>query len=196
VRTRRKLHPALKHGGHSAMALLPGESRADFEKLHRDLISEFAPAGALEDEIVADMAGFVWRKQNLASFQIAKGATRYYEHVRREKLPVPTSKPMPGFATVETILGMKYPDPEKVKAAEEAAVEQARKDLGWMYEFVEIGEIATIDRLMKEIDVHERLDAMIDRCLKRLLCVRGVKSLSPASQAAQPPRIPPLTEAA
>ena len=42
-------HPALKHGAYSATAVLPGESRAAFEKLHRDLIAELTPSGVLED---------------------------------------------------------------------------------------------------------------------------------------------------
>ena len=33
-------HPALKHGAYSATAVLPGERRAAFEKLHRGLIAE------------------------------------------------------------------------------------------------------------------------------------------------------------
>ena len=39
---------ALRHGGYSANAVLGGEDRAEFEELHRDLISEFSPDGALE----------------------------------------------------------------------------------------------------------------------------------------------------
>ena len=126
MRKTRKLHPAIKHAGYSAMALLPGEIRADFEKLHADLIAEFAPTGALEDEIVAEMAGLIWRKQNLASFRKAQQAQRYYDNLRREKEPEWTLKPMRGYATMEQILGLKPPDPVKVKAAEDAAVEPAR----------------------------------------------------------------------
>ena len=54
-------HPALKHAGYSATTLLPGESAADFESLHRKLISEFNPNGALEDNIVATVAHLIWR---------------------------------------------------------------------------------------------------------------------------------------
>ena len=49
-------HPAIKHGAYSAIAVLPGESRAEFEKLHRDLMAEFTPSGALEDDIVMNIA--------------------------------------------------------------------------------------------------------------------------------------------
>src|SRR5215471_4896077 len=58
-----RLHPAVKHGVYSATALLPGESPAEFEKLHGSLIAEFAPCGVLEDDIVMTMARLVWRKQ-------------------------------------------------------------------------------------------------------------------------------------
>jgi len=48
-------------------------------------ILNFGFAGALEDEIVATLALLVWRKQNLASFQIAKDAQQYYNNITREK---------------------------------------------------------------------------------------------------------------
>jgi hypothetical protein len=54
-----KNHPALKHGGYAATAILPVENRADFEKLHQSLIAELAPVGALEDDIVATIARMV-----------------------------------------------------------------------------------------------------------------------------------------
>ena len=60
---------------------------------------------------------------------------------------------------------------------ERAAEAEARKELKDLYRLVEIGEEATIDWLMKDLAVHERLDAMIEKCLKRLLLIRGVKSL-------------------
>jgi hypothetical protein len=49
----------------------------------------------------------------------------------------------------------------------EAAEDQARKELGERYALVEIGETATMDRLLQDLAVEERLDAMIDKCLKR-----------------------------
>ena len=73
MRTRiNRIPPALKTSAFSATAILPGESRAAFEKLHRDLIAEYAPSGVLEDDIVAHMARLVWRKQNLWTLRIAE----------------------------------------------------------------------------------------------------------------------------
>ena len=37
----------------------------------------------------------------------------------------------------------------------------------------------TIEQLFEDLSVMERLDSMIDRCVKRLLMVRGAKSMSP-----------------
>ena len=50
---REKLPPALKHAAYSATSILPGESLAEFEKLHQSLIADISPAGPLEEDIVA-----------------------------------------------------------------------------------------------------------------------------------------------
>jgi hypothetical protein len=47
----KRVHPALKHGGYSAKNILPGESRSRFNRLHRGIIAELCPDGALEYEI-------------------------------------------------------------------------------------------------------------------------------------------------
>jgi hypothetical protein len=76
------------------------------------------------------------------------------------------------------------------------------QELGKIYELAEIGEPATIDRLLRDLEVEDRLDAMIDKCLKRLLFLRGLKSLPTASSSAPPQaiaesqRIPGPTRAA
>src|SRR5215472_7115262 len=110
-----KTHSALKHGGYAATIILPGEDPAEFAQLHRKLIAELTPNGAMEEDIVATMAGLVWRKQNLATFRIAE--------------------------------------------------DQARNELGDTYELVEIGETATFGRLMTELQLEERFDTGIDKCL-------------------------------
>jgi hypothetical protein len=49
----KKRHPALKHGGYSSTAVLPGENPAEFEELYQALMVELAPRGALEENIAA-----------------------------------------------------------------------------------------------------------------------------------------------
>ena len=67
----------------------------------------------------------------------------------------------------------------KVEAAIEAARDQARGELGTDYQLVEVGAAATVEGLHEDLEADERLDAMIDKCVKRLLFVRGLKSMTP-----------------
>ena len=159
-------HPALKHAGYSATTLLPGEDRGAFEKLHRELIAELAPVGALEEDIVADVARLTWRKRNLATCRIAELAKARRDQIQRERQ-------IGSFLSGD--------DPE--------ADEQARQELGDIHELIDIGETATLDGLMKELDLADRLQGMINRCLKQLLMVRGVKSLSSAAVSESTPQI-------
>jgi hypothetical protein len=50
--------------------------------------------------------------------------------------------------------------------------------------------------LMNSLALEDRLDGLIDKCLKRLLFVRGVKSVSSASASASSPRLLAATNAA
>jgi hypothetical protein len=198
----KKTHPALKHGGYSATSILPGEDLAAFEKLRRELIAELSPKGVLEHDIVATIARLVWRKRNLATFRLAELARKHYDAIRYEHIATVDKK-----YNADPLLEIMHPgrrDAEQAerKAAVETADREARKDLAEAYELAEIGEPATFDRLLQELGVEERLDAMIDRCLKRLLFLRGLKSLPRASSSAplqpiaEPQRIPGPTRAA
>ncbi len=172
----KKTHPALKHAGYAATSLLPGESAAQFGKLHQDLIAELVPNGALEDDIVASVAHLLWRKQNFATFRIAELARSHCQQIENEEVPSPPSFFDPAFMV----------DPALREAGYRAAEVRARKELGDTYELVEIGEAATVDAMMKDLEIQERLDAMIYKCLKRLLFLRGLKSISEVSSSAPP----------
>jgi hypothetical protein len=50
--------------------------------------------------------------------------------------------------------------------------------------------------LMSSLALEDRLDGLIDKCLKRLLFVRGVKSVSAASVSGASPRLLAATNAA
>jgi hypothetical protein len=176
----KKSHPALKHGAYSATGLLPGENPAEFEKLHQALIDELAPTGSLEEDIVATMARLLWRKQNLETFRVAEHARNRRSAIQSEKLP---SKDLWAILDGDNI------DPAKRQELTRAADHQARQELGENYKLVEIGATATVDRLIKDLEVEERLDGAIDKCLKRLLFLRGLKSLSQASSSPPQQRI-------
>jgi hypothetical protein len=81
---------------------------------------------------------------------------------------------------------------EEAEAARQVAMrfgdEQAQDEPGEYYELSQ-GDIATPDRLIADLQVEERLDAAVEKCIKRLLMLRGVKSMSVASsQLAQSPK--------
>ena len=165
-----KVHPALKHAGYSATTLLPGEDSAAFESLHRALIAEFIPVGALEEDIVADIARLTWRKQNLQTFRIAELAKERHQKIRSEKVPGADLLP---FIVFDDDIGSAV-----AREGYRAAEKQARQELGDIYQLIDIGEPAAVKGLMKELEIKERLDGLISKCLKQLLMVRGVKSLS------------------
>jgi len=159
--------PALKHGGYSATAVLPGESVAKFNQLHRDLISELDPTGPLEEDTVETIARLVWRKMNLRTLSIAEDAQSRWSAVKRFDVEYNYLEPETHYPKSE----------EEIQSAENEAKESLGKNFRW----VEVGEGATFDGLEKELQVKERLDSLIDRCLKRLLFLRGLKSIAPAS---------------
>ena len=158
--------PALKHGGYSGMTLLPGENATAFEKLHADLIAEWSPTGPLEDDIVASLARLIWRKQNLSTYRKADAAKGRFKKIGYELLVTRD---------------------EQARARERTAKKQARKELGAAWELVEAGDAVTIDCLLSELTVMDRLDGMIDRCIKRLLLARGCKSISASSTTVPTP---------
>ena len=169
---RNRIPPALKHGAYSATAVLPGESQADFDKLHRDLITEYAPSGVHENYIVMKMARRIWRGNNLGTQRIAERAQRRWSAIRDD-----ANSLLPILVEAKR--------EERMRAADD----QARQELGDIYyELAELGEAATFDGLIKELEVEERLDAGVARCLKELLLVRGVKSVAATPEATSPKR--------
>jgi len=171
----KKIHPALKHAGYSAAVILPGENRAEFEELYQDLLSEFCPDGPLEHDIVAELARLLWRKQNIPIYRKAEIARQCCDLSASEERPRSYSE---WSVDIEEVIAA------QCAGAVRASESRARKKLGEDYELVAIGELATPSRLLLELDLAATLDGHIDRCLKRLLHVRGIKSLATTSASA------------
>jgi hypothetical protein len=141
------------------------------------LIAEYSPNGLHENDIVATMARLLWRKQNLKTLRIAELARRHLEQV----MPQVEAFLRPSKANDSAGSDA----PSAIETAIRGAEDQTREEFGEAYELVELGEAATVECLMNDLNVQERLEAMIDKCLKRLLFVRGLKSIS------APPSLPP-----
>jgi hypothetical protein len=238
---RRRIHPALKHGGYSGMDVLPGEDPAEFETLHNELVAEYAPTARHEHEIVETMARLMWRKRCLWSYGLAEfarkrhsaielarekaGETRSHEiwikkcdHrekvddaleqyraekdakgeplSREEMQQIEAQYADPDVAAEEEYdeLWFKviaHPKHREHTAQQQAEEEKIRREMGdAAFELARLSQVATTGYLMHELSIIDRIDAMIDRCLKRLLLVRGVKSISPSLSKPTPKQIP------
>jgi hypothetical protein len=162
-----------KHGGYSTRRAVPGEREADFKKLKDEVIDELKPTGALEHDVVDTIGWLLWRKQNMGVFRVAEQLRQIRDQFiddayRQRNVDRGFGAPLcPGEAE----------DTAKRKEAERAGEAEARKKIGRdQYEWIE-SEAATVVGLLKDVELEERLNASIYRCIKQLLALRGVKSL-------------------
>jgi len=160
------LPPALKHGAYSTATLLPGEDKAEFDRLHQSLIAELEPVGALEEHIVANVARFVWRRDHLDILRVTKLIESRVWTLVKDRL-------MAGIAAGS----------DDIDARRAEAEAEAREELGEICDLTKID--ATDSRLANEIETRARLDEMIDKGLKRLLFLRGLKSVARPAPAAR-----------
>jgi hypothetical protein len=178
--------PAFKHGIYSAIGLLPTEDPAEFEKFKEEIFDDYKPVGRSEKIIVEEIACLQWRLQHLSTYGIAMRA-RERRSAIYSKLDPPQWFPPPLGIEPESR------SPEELEALRKSLVKQVRTELGPAIELVEIGDVTTIEYLEKELGIRERLHGMIARLEKRLLYLRGIKSISPSSATSSPQ---PLLEAA
>jgi hypothetical protein len=171
--------PALKHGIYSGIGLLPTEDPAKFQAFKQDVFDELAPVGRLEEDIVEHIACLVWRRQNLFTYCLANRARAWHSSIYSTLVPSMQWELSP-LHEPETR------SPEELAALRQSAGEQARAELGAAIALVEIGEVATIEYLEKELAIFERLNGMIARAFKSLLYVRGIKSMSGPGPAGSP----------
>jgi hypothetical protein len=144
-----------------------------FTKHQKDIIDEFRPNGPVEHDIVMTIARALWRKQNLATFETAQLVKFRYRQIIDEEL-----KSRGISSSHSQMFVHREENQAPLEEAWRAAQMQARSELGDSCEYRD-DDFGTIDRLMKDLEVVQRLDAVVDKCVKRLLMVRGVKALAP-----------------
>jgi hypothetical protein len=74
---------AVRHGLLSRQPLLPGEDPAELEALTRQLIEHLDPEAGVEELLVDDIVGLVWRLRRLARVEVALYAVGLPEPVLR-----------------------------------------------------------------------------------------------------------------
>ena len=196
---------ALKHGAFSKVAILPGENPREFEELHSALIEEWAPTGPTEEEAVLSIAIGMWRKRRVQKFIQARIRVWRADpenpiygdaNILRELPTIIKETPhrveqafahlSPQFADH---LRQKCPqgDYESTSAwAQAIALEISSVLLPEAERFCrpssqilldQSAAILSPDNFKHELAVDERIDAMIDRAIKRLIQIKAMKQM-------------------
>jgi len=186
----KRVPPALKHGIHSGLGLLPTESRAKFRKFRKQIFAELNLDGQLEQDIGEQIVLLEWRRQNLFTYDLAQRAWARCNAIRSELVPQVRYLNLPVLAFEPD---PENPTPDELKAAHRRADKKIQIELGGALELVGLGDVATLGYLEKRLAIEDRLDAMIARLYKKLAYVRAIKSMSPPSL---PVSAPPLLEKA
>jgi hypothetical protein len=173
---------AMKHGGYSNTTLLPNEDAKAFKKLHDDLRNELLPTGPLEEDIVLSIARLLWRKQNMSTYRAVEWAQKELERIHARYGP-----------SYLPPLGQDYRSAAEIESDDNAREEELKAVTHDAEAFIEMRDLVTIERLYEDLEIINRLDSLIDRALKRLLMVRGVKSISasPPANSSRKRRVPP-----
>jgi len=174
----KRVPPALKHGAYSKFVLLPGEDPAEFEELHRDLIADLAPNGRMEEETVASIAHLVWRRQNFAMMADSLMADSLMANSLMANSLEKAGTKQSANSKEDWRFGPSFL--EKLHKAQRDREEEV------LAERHEIAKEETLNRLMKVLELEERLNAMIDRLIKRLLTLRGLKSITSSPTTTHP----------
>lgn len=62
---------AISHGLTSSQAVLPGESKAEFNGLRAAVFASLLPSGALENQLVERIVSLIWRLRRVQVFEVA-----------------------------------------------------------------------------------------------------------------------------
>jgi hypothetical protein len=188
---------ALKHGVFCAADVLPGEDAREFEDLVDAVFAEYEPSGPVEEDAARSIASAIWRKQRLSIFLRAQRASALLDGFLEGR---PNDNRKEYFALVLTLTDamssaksrdeiFKYNDMlEKVfqeldikrrrtsKAANMAF--DSQMDEAWVdVELAVLGEAISPEQYVKRLELEQRLDAKIDRAVKRLLQLKAMKSV-------------------
>jgi hypothetical protein len=198
---------ALKHGVYSGKSILPGEDPKEFDAQLKSLFDEWQPNGPSEEETVRSLADYLWRKNRLDIFarqQHAKAVLDENWELMRPILDEAekyTDKPdefrkrllsgdlQHAVLRLAPVFGDEVlPSPDilekRARAVRTVCDALGLKKLkgGLLPESVQTAELVFAETLTpesfeEELAVRERLDGMIDRCIKRLIHLKVGKRL-------------------
>ena len=183
---------ALKHGAFSTTTVLPGESIVEFDALHARLVAHLMPEGDLETDAVLAIARLLWRKERLHRLRrMPKPSFAFImdpRHPRYEpgkwtyavkRSNMPDAPPPPPYTLGSSA---RPPNPPAEQTDAPAPPEATEPDL------------PTLDTVMEDFEREAKLDAMIDRSLRKLTRLQSRRQIK--GERGRPDLLLPLPEAA
>jgi hypothetical protein len=192
---------ALKHGAFSRTLILPWESIAEFAELYNDLIAEWKPIGPSEQDAVLTIAKGIWRKRRMQAF-LENELEQHscdpnhlaYNEVEMLRMLYSSIETQPdkfetwlrGLPTQKADdLRRKFPRKDFQSDSDwvQAVQHEIKSNLLPAARPVEhlVGPSASVlftDKAIEhDIGVEERIDAMIDRAIKRLVQTKAMKQM-------------------
>jgi hypothetical protein len=196
-----KKRNALKHGANATEVMLWSEKYQDYEALRDALYQEFSPSGSTEEYLVRTLLDLRWRRRRLECHEqivIQQQLDKLHaenensHHVDNLRSFAPEFDEATSVEQVEAVLAPLSPlysntirnrwpfktgdDPQKwgPKIAEGLLAWKPAPRHEQADEFVKILDLNEFDMALARI---ERLDAMIDRTIKRLMQLKTMKQM-------------------
>ena len=196
-----KKRNALKHGANATEVMLWSERYEDYEALRAGLYQEFSPSGSTEEDLVRTLLNLRWRRRRLECHELIviqqrldklREENEHSHHVDNLRSFAPEFEEASSVEQVEAVLARLDPiysntirnrspfkagdDPQKWGA------QIAEGLLAWepepRYEQAdEFLKILDLDEFDKSLDRIERLDANIDRTIRRLMQLKTMKQM-------------------
>ena len=196
-----KKRNALKHGANAKEVMLWSEKYEDYESLRADLYLEFTPSGSTEEHLVQTLLDLRWRRRRLDCYEritiqkrldkireenetsghienLRSFASEFNEAADAEKVEAL-------LATLSSLYSITVRHRWPLQTGEDPSTwgpKIAKGLLAWIPpkrheqadEFIAIVDLETFDVALARI---ERLDAMIDRTIKRLMQIKTMKQM-------------------
>ncbi len=197
-----KKRNALKHGANAREVMLWSERYEDYETLRSGLYQDFNPSGSTEEYLVRTLVDLRWRRRRLECHEqivIQQGLDKIRaenensQHVENLRLFAPEFGQATSVEQVEAVLALfssllysntirkEWPfktgdDPQKwgPKISEGLLAWKPAPRHEQADEFIKILDLDEFDTALDRV---ERLDAMIDRTIKRLMQLKTMKQM-------------------
>jgi hypothetical protein len=174
----RKLPNALRHGAYSVLTVLPGEDAGEFKKLCEKITAQYNVDSdpVLQCELT-NLARLLWRRQNLATFDIAAEASRVVDEISADLIPRQRVETTEFYLLGQKLVG-EPPTVEQTRAGQAKAKEKIQSELGEYAKLAAMSRDLTFENLHEQLAVMERLDQMIYKCMKRVGFIKTLKSVT------------------